>query len=162
MSGRSAFELGLVLLLAGWLGAVALFGAVVAPAAFAVLPSRALAGELAGRILPVLFIVGMGAGVLVTASAAARGGRVRPVRIALGVLIVLSCGGAQFIVGGRIAAVRSEAGVPLESLPEGHPSRVTFGRLHGLSVAGLAAGALGGAAALGMLLSAVRAPQRRP
>ena len=38
-----------------WLGAALLFIAVVAPAAFAVLPSRALAGLVVGRVLPVLF-----------------------------------------------------------------------------------------------------------
>ncbi|HUF27817.1 MAG TPA: DUF4149 domain-containing protein [Gemmatimonadaceae bacterium] len=161
MSGRSGVELGAALLLAAWLGAVILFGAVVAPSAFAVLQSRTLAGELVGRILPVLFAGGIVAGAAVAAIAAARQGRARAVRIALGVLIVLACGGAHFLVGGRIAAVRAEAGVPIETLPEGHPSRVTFGRLHGLSVAGLAVGALGAMAALVLIAAGPPNPQQR-
>ena len=47
------------LLLAAWLGAGVLFAAVVAPAAFAVLPSRNLAGALVGRVLPVVLIAGV-------------------------------------------------------------------------------------------------------
>ena len=36
-----------------------LLAAVVAPAAFAVLPSRTLAGALVGRVLPTVFIAGI-------------------------------------------------------------------------------------------------------
>ncbi|MDE3217575.1 MAG: DUF4149 domain-containing protein, partial [Gemmatimonadota bacterium] len=42
-----------------WLGAAVLLAAAVAPAAFAVLPSRSLAGDLVGRVLPVIFWSGM-------------------------------------------------------------------------------------------------------
>jgi len=48
-----------VVALAAWLGAAALFAASVAPAAFAVLPSRSLAGDVVGRVLPVVFWSGM-------------------------------------------------------------------------------------------------------
>jgi len=47
------------ILLSAWLGAAVLVTTVVAPAAFAVLPSRTLAGALVGRVLPVLFIAGL-------------------------------------------------------------------------------------------------------
>ncbi|MBW7933621.1 MAG: DUF4149 domain-containing protein, partial [Gemmatimonadaceae bacterium] len=46
----AAFLLG-----AMWLGGALLTVAVVAPGAFAVLPTRALAGEMVGRVLPVVF-----------------------------------------------------------------------------------------------------------
>jgi len=48
-----------IVLLAAWLGAAIFFSVVVAQAAFAVLPTRTLAGALVGRILPVLFFAGM-------------------------------------------------------------------------------------------------------
>jgi len=51
------------ILLSAWLGAGVLFATVVAPAAFAVLPSRALAGALVGRVLPVIFVSGIVAAV---------------------------------------------------------------------------------------------------
>jgi hypothetical protein len=44
--------------LSAWLGAAVLAATVVAPAAFAVLPTRSLAGALVGRVLPVLFYGG--------------------------------------------------------------------------------------------------------
>ena len=45
--------------LAAWLGAAVYFSAVVARAAFGVLPTRTLAGELVGATLPTLFISGV-------------------------------------------------------------------------------------------------------
>ena len=45
-------------MLALWLGAAGFFSAAVAPALFAVLPTRTLAGEVVGRVLPVVFYVG--------------------------------------------------------------------------------------------------------
>jgi len=53
------------IVLAVWIGAALLFTLVVAPAAFAVLPTRTLAGALVGRVLPVIFYAGVVAGVLV-------------------------------------------------------------------------------------------------
>jgi hypothetical protein len=44
------------LLIAFWGGAAILTIAIVTPAAFAVLPTRALAGSLVGRVLPALFL----------------------------------------------------------------------------------------------------------
>ena len=142
-------------LVAAWLGAVALFGAVVAPAAFAVLPTRALAGALVARILPVLFIAGMIVGAVLAISAAAGTlSRHRVGHIIAGCLLLGSCAVAQFVIGARIERVRAEAGSELDQLPTGHPVRVTFGRLHGLSVAGLALAAVAGAASLALLGSA--------
>jgi hypothetical protein len=52
-------------LLGAWIGAALLMAAAVAPAAFAVLPTRALAGALVGRVLPPVFgggiVVGLAA-----------------------------------------------------------------------------------------------------
>jgi len=53
------------LLLAVWIGAALLFALIVAPAAFAVLPSRTLAGALVGRVLPVIFYAGVVIGSLI-------------------------------------------------------------------------------------------------
>ena len=45
----------MLIALSAWLGAAVIVASVVTPAAFAVLPSRALAGALVGRVLPALF-----------------------------------------------------------------------------------------------------------
>ncbi len=41
-----------------WLGAAVLFAAVVAPALFHALPSRTMAGDVVGRVLPALLYAG--------------------------------------------------------------------------------------------------------
>lgn len=149
-------------LVAGWLGAVVLFGAIVAPAAFAVLPSRTLAGALVGRILPALFISGMMVGALVAVSARGAAGRRRVGRLITGGLLVASCIVAHFVIGGRIEGVRASAGASLDELPTNHPLRVTFGRLHGLSVAGLGLAALAAVSSLAFLGGAPTGHRRAP
>src|SRR4029077_12340066 len=64
MTGRGVSVTETVLL-AVWIGAALLFALVVAPAAFAVLPTRTLAGALVGRVLPVIFYAGVVIGSLI-------------------------------------------------------------------------------------------------
>ncbi|MBA3890636.1 MAG: DUF4149 domain-containing protein [Gemmatimonadaceae bacterium] len=124
------------MLLSLWLGASALFTLVVARAAFAVLPSRTLAGALVGRVLPVLYLTGIGVGVALVAiewpSMRERWGR-----LAAGATIAVACAIAQFYVAPRIEQLRRAIGGPLEALAAGDPHRAAFGRLHGISVAWL-------------------------
>lgn len=125
------------ILLSAWLGAALLLATVVAPAAFAVLPSRTLAGALVGRVLPAVFIAG-----LLVALACLwldSGDRGRSIRVRRAMLLVtaLSCAAAQFAVGPRIERVRNEIGGAVDQLPPGDPRRVAFGRLHAASVAWL-------------------------
>jgi hypothetical protein len=142
-----------VVVLSAWLGAAVLAAAVVAPAAFAVLPTRNLAGALVGRVLPVLFYGGAVVGVVAlllgrpwTASAA------RPVA---GAIMVATCLAAQLIVAPRIERVRADAGRPIDELAVGDPRRTAFGRLHGASVMLLGMAAVAGGAALVLTLRAM-------
>ena len=144
------------LLLAAWLGAAVLAAAVVAPAAFAVLPTRTLAGALVGRVLPPLSVSGIAVGVLAAAAAWRDRAATPPdaryalARLVLGVLVVAACSAAQLVVAPRIAAVRAEIGPSIEALERGDPRRAAFGRLHGLSVAALGVAMLAGAAAVAL------------
>jgi hypothetical protein len=150
---------GQIVLAATWLGAAAFFSAVMAPAAFAVLPTRELAGALVGRVLPVLFIGGAITGLLALALEGA-GPRVhRAARIAALSAVVASCAIAQLGVAPRLAAVRAGLAVPLASLSASDPQRIAFGRLHMISVAWLALAMLGGAATI---MLAVLSLRRRP
>lgn len=146
-----------IVLLAGWLGAALLMAAAVAPAAFAVLPTRTLAGALVGRVLPTLFWSGMAVGLL-----AAVMGRWLPAsvwRTAAALSLVGACAAAQLAVAPRIAALRLAAGGSIESLAPDDPRRVAFGRLHGISVAWMG---LGGVAALLALLLFLRLATPEP
>ena len=135
-----------------WLGAAVLFVAVVAPSAFAVLPTRAMAGLLVGRILPVLFWSGAIVGALILF-------RSHGWRRAAATVLVLASLGAQLGVAPQIQRARVSLGPDLEAIAAADPRRVAFGRLHGISVALLGVGMLGAAAiAIGGLLTG-RAPR---
>ena len=121
-------------LLSAWLGAAILFSAVVAPAAFAVLPSRSLAGALVGRVLPVLFVAGVMVALIGLWLDRPAVGRLIGVRRAGLIVMVLACAAAQFVVAPRIERVRREIGGSIEQLPVDDARRATFGRLHVASV----------------------------
>jgi hypothetical protein len=143
-------------LLSIWIGAGILFVAVVAPSAFAVLPSRTLAGQLVGRVLPALLLSGIVVGL--AAALVARGGALSGWRLGTGLAVAAACAISQFWIGGRIARLRDSIGAGLESLPSGDPQRALFGQLHALSVAGL--GAAGLAAIVGLVATIVALRQR--
>jgi hypothetical protein len=143
--------------LAFWLGAAVLLAAVVAPAAFATLPSRALAGAVVGRVLPVVFVSGIAvgalAGALALAPPAAPFARVRAVAAAV---LAGACAVAQFAVGPRIHRLREAIGPSIEALATDDPRRAAFGRLHALSVAWMGVGTLAAAVALILCVLAMR------
>src|SRR5215831_14070291 len=124
--------------LALWLGAGAFFSFGVAPALFATLPSRTMAGEVVGRTLPIVFYAGIAVGSLVVVLQAA-GGRaaLRDVTALCGCLIVAACCVAQFVIAPRIGRLQREIGGPLDALAADDARRAAFGRLHGMSVAWL-------------------------
>lgn len=149
MSARaSASIVASLSLLAAWTGIAVFIAAVVTPAAFAVLPTRALAGALVGRTLPVLFALGIVAGLLVAvmnqsmeAGRAATGGA-----IVLAVMCV-----AALMVEQRLRAMLAAVGAPMESLPASDVRRAAFGRLHGVSVLLLGVAVLGACVAFAVI-----------
>ena len=121
-----------VTLLAFWLGAATLFSAIVAPALFDVLPTRTLAGLVVGRVLPMIFYAGM----LIAAIDVAielRGPR-HAGRLVTDIMMLLTCGAAQFLVAPRIERIRAAIAGPIEQLDAADPRRLEFGRLHAVSV----------------------------
>lgn len=129
-----------------WLGAALLFAGVVAPSAFAALPTRTLAGALVGAVLPSLFLAGIVVGLLLAGASLVSGRRrlVTPGTVG-GLLMAISCAAAQFVVAPRIERARESIGGPIESVPSTDPRRVAFGRLHGASVAWLGVAVVGAA-----------------
>jgi hypothetical protein len=139
-----------VVALSAWLGAALLAAAVVAPAAFAVLPTRSLAGALVGRVLPALFYSGAAIGIL--SALLARSASAPLGRLVASTAMALTCLAAQLVVTPRIERLRTEAARPIDELPRGDPRRVAFGRLHGVSVLLLGVAGIGAAAALVLTL----------
>ena len=153
MTVRAGVPLTETLLLAVWIGAALLFTVVVAPAAFAVLPTRTLAGALVGRVLPVIFYAGVVIGsLIVVLDIIGRTGAWG--RSAAGAVSALACALAQLVVGTRIDRLRAAIGGPLDALAADDPRRVAFGRLHAISVGWLG---LAMVAAIIALTLAVRA-----
>jgi hypothetical protein len=145
-----------IALLALWLGAGAMFGGVVAPALFAVLPTRTLAGAVVGRVLPALFYSGILIGLVAIALEwrAHRAWRWTGPETADAVM-VLACAAAQWLVGPRIEAVRQAIAGPVDALPADDPRRIAFGRLHGESVAWLGLAMVSAAVAAGLVGRAI-------
>ena len=158
MTARGGVPLTETLLLAVWIGAALLFTLVVAPAAFAVLPTRTLAGALVGRVLPVIFYAGVVIGsLIVLLEIIGRTGAWG--RSAAGAVSALACAVAQLVVGTRIDRLRAAIGGPLDALAGDDPRRVAFGKLHAISVGWLGLAML---AAIIALTLAVRALPPRP
>ena len=118
----------------------------MAPAAFAVLPTRTLAGELVGRVLPVIFWSGMLLGIAAAIVCRMTGTALLP--LAGCVVTVLSCAVAQLLISPRIERVRAAIGGPVDALDAADPRRIDFGRLHGLSVLSMGVAGVGAIVAL--------------
>ena len=146
-----------LLLLAMWLGGATVVATTVAPAAFAVLPTRALAGALVGRVLPQVFYAGMLLGAI--AAALAWTDRTAPHATARAIAslgTVVACAVAQWVIGPRIARLRETIGPSVEALATTDPSRMEFGRLHGLSVLAMGIGMIAAFVAIVLSLLALR------
>jgi hypothetical protein len=147
MRGLMPYVIELVLL-ALWTGAAVIFAAVVAPALFAELPTRTLAGAVVGRVLPAVFYSGMLIGLVTIALewSARREWRWLGAQSAA-LVVVAACAVAQWSVAPRIERVRQAIGGPVDGLAADDPRRVAFGRLHAESVAWLGLAMLAAAVA---------------
>ena len=132
-------------LLAAWLGAAVFVAAVITPAAFAVLPTRALAGAIVGRAVPVLFTLGLLAGAAVAFMNQATGAG----RLVTGGASALALSSVSaLLIATRLRAAVAAMGSPVDALDMTDPRRVAFGRMHGLSVLLLGIGLLAACVAL--------------
>jgi hypothetical protein len=143
-----------IALLCAWVGAAVLMAASVAPAAFAVLPTRAMAGSVVGKVLPVIFVSGVLVGIVgAWLVSAGPGGRVRA---GLALLITGACGVAQFVIGPKLVRLREQMGGNIEALPLDDVQRVAFGKLHGFSVLWMGVAVLAALIVVGLSFVALR------
>jgi len=125
----------MVLSLVVWLGGLILFAFAVAPAAFAVLPTRHLAGNLVGRTIAILHWMGIISGLVFLASSLLYSQLTRGtlhVFAARNIVIVLMLALtliSQFGIIPRMDTLRASIG-EIDSVPPDNPARVQFDALH--------------------------------
>ncbi len=125
---RPLLRTSLWLLLGGWFGSYLLFGAVIAPTAFAVLPTTAIAGTLIGPILTKLHLFGALAGLPLALISRTLGRGTLLVTLPLGLSAI--CLYSHFGVSAELAEIRD-----LAFGPGGNPDMAgRYNLLHRLSV----------------------------
>jgi len=125
----------MVLSLVVWLGGLIFFAFAVAPAAFAVLPTRHLAGNLVGRTIAILHWMGIISGLVFLASSLLYSQLTRGtphVFAARNIVIVLMLALtliSQFGIIPRMDTLRASIG-EIDSVPPDNPARMQFDALH--------------------------------
>jgi len=125
----------MVLSLVVWLGGLIFFAFAVAPAAFAVLPTRHLAGNIVGRTIAILHWLGIISGLVFLASSLLYSQLTRGTPHALAarniviVLMLLLTLISQFGIIPRMDTLRASIG-EIDSVPLDNPARMQFDALH--------------------------------
>jgi len=130
-------------LLVVWTGMVLGFAFLVAPLLFSILPSRDVAGQIAGRVVTRLDVMAWAA--FLAASALVLFPRwlrevkdtqpVGPLRLwaATAIVALLMCFTSQFIVTPGLRRIRARMDGPVEAFPKDHPDRAAYQKAHGIS-----------------------------
>ena len=152
-----------LLLLALWLGAACFFIA-VAQSAFAVLPSRELAGSLVSRALLILNVSGLIIGAILLVSSFVKTIENNRFRIwterFLLLVLTAACAVGQFVIGLWLSYVRAQIGRPIDEVAADDPLKIQFNTLHEYSVWVLFAGMI--AALLAFFLIAQKSEKKLP
>lgn len=124
-----------------WVGGGLFVGVLLAPGAFAMLPTRELAGNVVGMALARLHMLGYACGAvfLVSSLLAARSASAlaRPAAICVIAMLLLTAAtqlGVNAKVGDLREQMRTEFG-SVDATPRDHALRQTFGKWHGISSA---------------------------
>ncbi|HZQ23426.1 MAG TPA: DUF4149 domain-containing protein [Terriglobales bacterium] len=125
----------MLLSLVTWIGGLIFFSFVVAPSAFAVLPTRHMAGTVVARSLGALHWMGIVSGIvfLISSTLYARvsTGSVHPFtarHFLIVLMLVLTCI-SQFGISPRMHVLRTSVG-EIDNVPVDAPARLQFNSLH--------------------------------
>ncbi|MFZ5472146.1 MAG: DUF4149 domain-containing protein [Myxococcota bacterium] len=149
--------------LALWVGGGAAISFIVAPVVFERAPSRALAGDIVGKILErfdtYVLLAGPLALLATVVEMAGTVGATRTLTLKLALLAAMV--GlwlyARLALTPEIRRVRAELGPALDEVPREDPRRIAFGRLHGFSVLCLLGQLVLGAFAIALSVMALSA-----
>jgi hypothetical protein len=126
------------LLVGLWLGAACFFSFAVAPSAFAVLPSREIAGSLVSRTLMIVNLSGLVIGLILLASSFIKRLDIKPFWLwterFLLLILTLACAVGQFVIALWLSFVRAQIGKPIDEIAADDPLRIQFNNLHQYSV----------------------------
>jgi hypothetical protein len=138
------------LLLAVWLGSMIFFSFAVAPSAFAVLPTRELAGAMVTSAIGKIEVLGLVIGPLLILIQLAtwrrsRSGKLsKNLRIILVLVMIASAALSRFWVSTRMVSLRSTMGGHIDDVPISDPLRIQFNNLHQYSVSLMATAMIAG------------------
>ena len=129
-----------VLLLGVWLGSMMFFSFGVAPTAFAVLPTRELAGLLVTSTIGKVEILGLVIGpLLILAKAGSWYARPSSKRasvsyVVLVVIMIAAAALSRYWISPKLVALRAAMGGHIDDVPVSDPLRIQFNDLHQYSV----------------------------
>ena len=116
-----------------WFGAGAFLVFVAAPAAFGVAPSREVAGNVVGAMLARWHVLALAAPLVLLLIEWKRHELERTFRVVVLALALLFASG-QVGADLRVRAMRFRSPTPISQLSPSSPTRIAFGRLHGISM----------------------------
>src|SRR5215813_14139674 len=127
-----------VLLLGVWLGSMMFFSFAVAPSAFAVLPTREMAGVIVTSTIGKVEVIGLVIGpllILIGAVKKSRSSAAKSLRIALMISMVMCAALSRFWISPSMVSLRAAMGGHIDDVPVSDPLRIQFNDLHQYSVA---------------------------
>jgi len=129
-----------VLLLSLWLGSMVFFSFAVAPSAFAVLPTRELAGALVTSTIAKVEMLGLITGPLLLLLQAVNRHARRfsshgTLRAGLILAMIATAALSHFWISPTMVSLRAAMGGNIDDVPANHPMRAHFNELHQYSVA---------------------------
>ena len=139
-----------VLLLGIWLGSMMFFSFAVAPSAFAVLPTRELAGLLVTSTIARVEVLGLVIGPLVILAQAGSWNarrsskRVRILQLLLIVVMIAAAALSRFWISPALVSLRAAMGGHIDDVPASDPLRIHFTDLHQYSVGLMSAAMISG------------------
>jgi len=142
------------LLISVWIGSMIFFSFAVAPGAFAVLPSRELAGKVVTSAISKVELLGLIVGplLILIQLAAWRGrnlaGTGKALRLILLCVMIAMAALSRFWVSATLVSLRLAMGGMIDDVPQADPLRVQFNDMHRYSVALMGTAMLAGFAVL--------------
>jgi putative copper export protein len=129
-----------VLLIGVWLGSMIFFSFAVAPSAFAVLPTRELAGAMVTSTIGKVEVLGLVIGPLLiliqatTWRATHSSKLTKSLRVILVLVMIAAAALSRFWISPQMVSLRAAMGGHIDDVAAGDPLRVQFNSLHQYSV----------------------------